>query len=291
MKAGRACELCSGEAALHCASDSAFLCWACDAHVHGANFIVARHARRLLCRECGSLDDDDLPVYGPGFPPLPSLCRSCRGDGDGGEDSFSDSESSSACSSSSLVSCVSSSCVSSAESGAAAACGGVGRGVGIAAVPVCGGGPFKAACSADPATDSECDGSGRGRRRRRRRGRGRVGGNAAARAEVDARTDAVLASWCHRLGLEGRGAAATAAHALSAAARRMGAAPFRVCAAAAVWFAAKLCTAGAPPPLVRLETCSGVPAKLIVVAEARLARAVRRRQRADGEEEGWAECC
>ncbi|XP_078443064.1 uncharacterized protein LOC144712675 [Wolffia australiana] len=42
------CELCGGEATTHCERDSAFLCWACDATVHGANFLAARHRRRRL---------------------------------------------------------------------------------------------------------------------------------------------------------------------------------------------------------------------------------------------------
>ncbi|XP_062233017.1 B-box zinc finger protein 32-like [Phragmites australis] len=42
------CELCGAPAAVHCAADAAFLCAACDAKVHGANFLASRHRRRSL---------------------------------------------------------------------------------------------------------------------------------------------------------------------------------------------------------------------------------------------------
>ncbi|KAG8642358.1 hypothetical protein MANES_12G079100v8 [Manihot esculenta] len=49
------CELCEFPARSYCQSDDACLCWYCDAKVHGANFLVARHARSLLCQICQSL--------------------------------------------------------------------------------------------------------------------------------------------------------------------------------------------------------------------------------------------
>ncbi|KAJ1260232.1 hypothetical protein BS78_10G216400 [Paspalum vaginatum] len=42
------CELCGAPAAVHCAADAAFLCAACDAKVHGANFLASRHLRTRL---------------------------------------------------------------------------------------------------------------------------------------------------------------------------------------------------------------------------------------------------
>ncbi|CAN6193787.1 unnamed protein product [Urochloa humidicola] len=42
------CELCGAPAAVHCAADAAFLCAACDAKVHGANFLASRHRRTRL---------------------------------------------------------------------------------------------------------------------------------------------------------------------------------------------------------------------------------------------------
>ncbi|KAJ6763745.1 hypothetical protein OIU79_024317 [Salix purpurea] len=46
------CELCKSAARTYCESDQANLCWNCDAKVHGANFLVARHARAVLCQSC-----------------------------------------------------------------------------------------------------------------------------------------------------------------------------------------------------------------------------------------------
>ncbi|XP_061351915.1 zinc finger protein CONSTANS-LIKE 9-like [Gastrolobium bilobum] len=50
----RNCELCKVPARTFCESDQASLCWDCDAKVHGANFLVARHSRTLLCDACRS---------------------------------------------------------------------------------------------------------------------------------------------------------------------------------------------------------------------------------------------
>ncbi|XP_057837673.1 uncharacterized protein LOC131047882 [Cryptomeria japonica] len=46
------CELCSKDSALRCEADCANLCWECDAKVHSANFLVARHFRTVLCCRC-----------------------------------------------------------------------------------------------------------------------------------------------------------------------------------------------------------------------------------------------
>lgn len=50
----KGCELCGCPARMYCESDQASLCWDCDAKVHGANFLVARHSRSLLCHVCRS---------------------------------------------------------------------------------------------------------------------------------------------------------------------------------------------------------------------------------------------
>ncbi|PAN22884.2 hypothetical protein PAHAL_4G056300 [Panicum hallii] len=62
--AGCRCELCGAPAAVHCAADAAFLCAACDAKVHGANFLASRHRRtRLLLpgaeAGCGSVTAEE----------------------------------------------------------------------------------------------------------------------------------------------------------------------------------------------------------------------------------------
>ncbi|KAJ6843615.1 ribosomal RNA processing protein 1-like protein [Iris pallida] len=69
------CELCSGAARLVCESDEASLCFDCDAKVHGANFLVARHQRLLLCRRCQS--PTPWRADGPRLGPTVSLCRRC----------------------------------------------------------------------------------------------------------------------------------------------------------------------------------------------------------------------
>lgn len=50
----KTCELCKGLARMYCESDNASLCWDCDAKVHSANFLAARHSRSLLCQVCQS---------------------------------------------------------------------------------------------------------------------------------------------------------------------------------------------------------------------------------------------
>ncbi|CAL9136184.1 hypothetical protein MUK42_07209 [Musa troglodytarum] len=79
VKPGTACELCGAAAAVHCEADAASLCWACDTSVHGANFLVARHLRRIACACCHSLDDDRV-ISGASSPPVRSICRSCGPD-------------------------------------------------------------------------------------------------------------------------------------------------------------------------------------------------------------------
>ncbi|KAJ8749372.1 hypothetical protein K2173_018861 [Erythroxylum novogranatense] len=48
----KSCELCKLPARTYCESDQASLCWDCDAKIHDANFLVARHSRALLCQTC-----------------------------------------------------------------------------------------------------------------------------------------------------------------------------------------------------------------------------------------------
>ncbi|XP_010927247.1 B-box zinc finger protein 32 [Elaeis guineensis] len=211
MKGRRRCELCKGIAAVYCEADAAFLCWPCDARVHGANFLVARHLRRIACAECHALDDARI-ISGAGSPPIRSLCGSCRRSPPE-ETASSDS----------------SSCVSTADSESA------------------------------------------------RRG---------------AEEQGILVNWARRMGLGDPGSrrcAAAATRVLRACSGKMTATPLRVGLAAALWFAVKRRGTCEGARLRALELCSGVPAKLIVVAESRLARAARR-ARVGEEKEGWAEC-
>ncbi|XP_050368266.1 zinc finger protein CONSTANS-LIKE 4-like [Argentina anserina] len=69
------CELCDSVAKMYCESDQASLCWDCDIKVHGANFLVAKHSRTLLCHVCQSLTPWN--ASGPKLGPTVSVCESC----------------------------------------------------------------------------------------------------------------------------------------------------------------------------------------------------------------------
>ncbi|KAK9689032.1 hypothetical protein RND81_09G030100 [Saponaria officinalis] len=75
MKNKVKCELCEGVANMYCESDRASLCWRCDNKVHGANFLVAKHTRTVLCHHCQGLTL--WTASGPILPPSMSLCLSC----------------------------------------------------------------------------------------------------------------------------------------------------------------------------------------------------------------------
>ncbi|KAK8569609.1 hypothetical protein V6N13_046658 [Hibiscus sabdariffa] len=74
----KSCELCMSAATTYCESDQASLCWHCDARVHGANFLVARHVRCLLCHACQAR----TPWRATGFKfgRAVSLCETCHGE-------------------------------------------------------------------------------------------------------------------------------------------------------------------------------------------------------------------
>lgn len=84
------CELCSSIARVYCESDQASLCWDCDARVHTANFLVAKHSRILLCNSCQSL----TPWTGSGskLGPTVSVCQKCfhRNNNDGADQHLND---------------------------------------------------------------------------------------------------------------------------------------------------------------------------------------------------------
>ncbi|KAJ6416481.1 hypothetical protein OIU84_002359 [Salix udensis] len=70
------CELCDSLAKVYCESDQANLCWDCDANVHSANFLVAKHSRSLLCHVCQSLTP--WSGTGPKLGPTLSVCKRLR---------------------------------------------------------------------------------------------------------------------------------------------------------------------------------------------------------------------
>ncbi|XP_020577556.1 uncharacterized protein LOC110022790 [Phalaenopsis equestris] len=69
------CELCDRSARMYCESDQASLCWECDAKVHGANFLVERHPRVLLCRRCQA--QTPWRATGARLSPIISACERC----------------------------------------------------------------------------------------------------------------------------------------------------------------------------------------------------------------------
>lgn len=69
------CELCELPARMYCESDNASLCWSCDGKVHGANFLVARHSRSLLCQICQAVTAWQASGSSPG--PTVSVCEKC----------------------------------------------------------------------------------------------------------------------------------------------------------------------------------------------------------------------
>lgn len=63
---------------MYCDSDQASLCWDCDLKVHGANFLVARHSRTLLCQVCQT--PTPWSAAGANLGPTLSICRNCSGE-------------------------------------------------------------------------------------------------------------------------------------------------------------------------------------------------------------------
>ncbi|KAE8668174.1 (3S,6E)-nerolidol synthase 2 [Hibiscus syriacus] len=76
----KSCELCKLAATTYCESDQASLCWGCDAVVHGANFLVARHVRCLLCHDCQS--PTSWRATGSKLGHTVSVCERCVNGGD-----------------------------------------------------------------------------------------------------------------------------------------------------------------------------------------------------------------
>ncbi|XP_039014540.1 zinc finger protein CONSTANS-LIKE 1-like [Hibiscus syriacus] len=76
----KSCELCDLAASTYCESDLASLCWGCDAKVHGANFLVARHVRCLICHACHSLTP--WRAAGSKLGHTVSVCERCVNGGD-----------------------------------------------------------------------------------------------------------------------------------------------------------------------------------------------------------------
>ncbi|XP_061354374.1 B-box zinc finger protein 32 [Gastrolobium bilobum] len=230
----RVCELCDQQASLYCPSDSAFLCWNCDDTVHRANFLVARHLRHLLCSECNRFAQTHIAGATP--PCLAPTCRSCSP-----ENPSDDAPSSSSSSAS----------VSSSESCAAAP-----KEIKVKRRAKAG---RVMSCSSS-VTD---DGSPAAKKRRR---------NVESVAVAVAESEEVFVKWSRELGLE------LGVNGNRVASRALGlcvGVPLRVAAATSFWLGLRFCgdeSLATFQNLSRLEAISGVPAKLIVAAHAKLAR-------------------
>ncbi|XP_022720986.1 B-box zinc finger protein 32-like [Durio zibethinus] len=108
------------------------------------------------------------------------------------------------------------------------------------------------------------------------------------------RFEGTFAIWCKKLALNRHSVASTATSALRFCLERLAVRPIRLSLAAAFWIGLRMSgdmSVATWQNLRRLEELSGVPAKLIVAMEPRLARAMRLRRRIRQDlEEGWAEC-
>ncbi|KAF9612959.1 hypothetical protein IFM89_004662 [Coptis chinensis] len=256
MKDKVTCELCNVEASLYCMSDSAFLCYNCDARVHEANFLVARHVRRTICSICKRFDGNH--VSGVDFRHIQITCRSC----------VSDSDSDISCTSSST--CISSSTsfplgatkskkINSVQKKIVSENSGSGISSDISDIPV------------------------------------KVSNREIVKKEsvLEVKAKGILVNWCRKLGVATM-YSSLALQVFSISLRKFTNLPFRVCLVSSFWLSMKLQGATAMYAfqiLKRLEQISGVPAKLILLAENRLSRVLRinRRSKLDVKE-GWDEC-
>ncbi|KAL2243116.1 B-box zinc finger protein 32 [Sesamum indicum] len=220
----RLCELCNAQATLFCPSDDAFLCSTCDAKVHDANFLVARHLRKSLCSNCNSFTA--VGISGLGFHPLPATCPPP-----------SDLDSLSSSSSSSV-------CISSTTKDSTATTG-----------------------------------------------KSQKGGQ---KPRVDyLKAEGILENWFRKLGVgAGEEMARRVVRVCVDGWGWSRVLPLRVWLAASMWLGLRVSGEKSWEVLKRLEEISGVPAKIIGAAEARLERGLRGGGggRVEVLEEGWAEC-
>ncbi|XP_074288058.1 B-box zinc finger protein 32 [Silene latifolia] len=126
--------------------------------------------------------------------------------------------------------------------------------------------------------------------RRKRRDRRSTNGGMTT-ISVDAKVGGILVNWSRTLGVEDPRVVQTAAEILSRCTDKMTILPLRVSLATVFWLAMRLCYGETSncQTLRRLEQISGVPAKLIIATEHRMARVIKRRQPREDHEEGWAE--
>ncbi|XP_030546811.1 B-box zinc finger protein 32 [Rhodamnia argentea] len=284
------CELCKEAASVYCPSDSAFLCSGCDARVHQANFLVARHVRLPLCSGCGSLSDHRFSGAGAGLGPRRSaLCLSCSDHLSVDAGSLSPSSSSSAC-----ISSTESLAIAPKEDKCSTASRKLEKTSLSSSLTGASGEGSDSPARFDGATafSSEVSSGKRNDRTNDRRAR-----TARFRetTRVDPKAEGVFAIWCRKLELSGGEAVAIASRALRVSGATPTALAPRVAMAASFWVAMRSGKGRGMSTwqdLKRVEGASGVPAKLILAGAGKLVRGARveKARREERLEEGWAEC-
>ncbi|XP_019196225.1 PREDICTED: B-box zinc finger protein 32-like [Ipomoea nil] len=263
----RSCELCNGEAAVCCPSDSAFLCWSCDAKVHDANFLVARHIRNIICLKCKSFTGHR--VSGFGVVPIAGHCASCSSPPEEEEADLGDAVSSSSSSSA---------CVSSTHSfrqnkmSDQFDC----RGNGGSSESLASRNEFSTEVTF-PATRGKCQAR-----------------SPPVPSKLDPAAEGIFVNWCKRLGIGAEDKVVRkACDAFRLSTALISVLPFRAVLAASLWFSLRRCCGHSSSTwraVKKLEEISGVPAKLILAAESKLQRVEKAgKQRRHWLEEGWDE--
>lgn len=251
----KTCELCDEEASLYCDSDSAFLCSTCDARVHEANFLVARHVRQTLCCKCKCLTGNFISGE-RSRSSLKPVCQSCI--------QVNPTHSTTITSSSS------SDCISSTESSAKK----IGSDHKVKQ-------RYKISSSASTVSGEIPDLPVRFCCEKRER--------------FTSKAQGIFVIWCKRLGRSSNcDVVSLASRAFELCLERLTALPKRVSLAASFWVGLRVYGGDRSMDmwqnLKRLEEVSGVPAKLIVAVERKLERVMRvKRPARHNSAEGWAE--
>ncbi|MED6216142.1 hypothetical protein PIB30_004626 [Stylosanthes scabra] len=258
----RLCELCNQKASLFCASDSAFLCSKCDATVHNANFLVARHLRRLLCFNCNSFSG--IYISGASSPRTADSHTTCR--------SCSPPDEANSLSSPPPSSSTSSACVSSSEPRSR---NNNNNKIRTKHSPEK---RIRTVTSSGSAvtTDDEDFSTPKQKRARNNNNGGGSGSDEVGRAVRKAYS--VFAKWSEELGLglnDGERVSSLACRSLRVwfGKWKEGVGiPYKVGCATSFWLGVRFCGIATFENLRKMEVMSGVPAKLILQAYAFLAR-------------------
>lgn len=305
---GLKCELCCNEAALHCEADSANLCYKCDANVHGVNFLVARHVRVVLCSGCFQYTQRNLsgpsPSAGQSFCcaccksqdiEKISLCNSTAESAFAGPISAASSEHSKGHDVGINCSLVDSPSPRFIEEENVKACSREGDNERTGAT-----GRSEVSINGWSYNDGESTTSSLGNSQTvcnkpevesHKKEMGLLHRRSGPRVlNAEMRVEIVLRKWFRHLNLRNPSMVPLAMDFVEKGLKKLGALSrqkIKICLAASFWLAATVCENQAHlPPVKRLEECSGIPSKLILLAESRLGRILRLKM----QEEGSAEC-